>query len=117
MALIFYLSSQTIDELQERGLRIALQDKLQHLIAYALLALLLAQALAGRWLRFPTTGQAIVAVLIASLYGASDEFHQSFVPTRHPEFGDWIADTAGALLALLGWALLRRINTRSEQKS
>ena len=29
-------------------------------------------------------------------YGATDEWHQSFVPGRSTELADWIADTAGA---------------------
>ena len=37
----------------------------------------------------------ILAMVWASLYGASDEFHQSFVPGRHVEIADWLADTLG----------------------
>jgi VanZ family protein len=39
----------------------------------------------------------VVAVAIASLYGISDEFHQSFVG-RDATVQDWLADNAGALL-------------------
>ena len=38
-----------------------------------------------------------VAVLIASLYGVSDEFHQSFVG-RDATVKDWSADTVGAMI-------------------
>ena len=51
------------------------------------------------------------AVAIASLYGFSDEFHQSFTPGRGVEFGDWVADTLGALMAVTiyaRWHGLRR---------
>lgn len=37
-------------------------------------------------------------VVFSSLYGLSDEIHQAFVPGRSPEWGDWLADTAGALI-------------------
>ncbi|MFI5144557.1 MAG: VanZ family protein, partial [Ignavibacteria bacterium] len=36
-----------------------------------------------------------------SLYGASDEFHQYFIPGRDCEFFDWVGDTVGAILAVL----------------
>ena len=45
--------------------------------------------------------QVWLATSIASLYGISDEFHQSFVPGRTPDVVDWLADTSGALLAVL----------------
>jgi len=35
-----------------------------------------------------------------SLFGASDEFHQSFVPGRGVEWMDWLADTFGGLAGL-----------------
>ena len=36
------------------------------------------------------------AILIASAYGAVDEFHQRFVPHRTCDIADWVADTLGA---------------------
>ncbi|MCL2632499.1 MAG: VanZ family protein, partial [Coriobacteriia bacterium] len=39
-----------------------------------------------------------IAIIIASLYGVSDEVHQYFVPTRHADPVDWMFDTIGALL-------------------
>jgi VanZ family protein len=48
------------------------------------------------------------SVLIASLYGASDELHQYFVPGRSAEVADWVADTLGALVAVLFAAWLFR---------
>lgn len=41
---------------------------------------------------------ALVAVAIASLYGATDEFHQLFVPGRLCDPADWLTDTCGAAL-------------------
>jgi VanZ family protein len=40
-----------------------------------------------------------VAVLLTVLYGASDEFHQSFVPSRQMDVMDLVADGAGAAAA------------------
>jgi len=35
---------------------------------------------------------------IGLLYGATDEWHQAFVPRRVPDLGDWLADAAGVFL-------------------
>lgn len=40
----------------------------------------------------------IAAIIAASLYGASDELHQYFVPGRACDPIDWLVDTAGATL-------------------
>ena len=42
----------------------------------------------------------IVSLSFCSLYGASDEWHQSFVPGRDADILDWLADTLGASIAL-----------------
>ena len=53
-----------------------------------------------------TPARVAAAVLIATLFGVSDEFHQSFVG-RDPTVQDWLADTVGAVmmaaLILLFW--------------
>lgn len=53
-----------------------------------------------------------VSVLLTSLYGGFDEWHQSFVPGRTPDLLDWLADTTGALLAgglyLYAWKLRQK---------
>ncbi len=41
---------------------------------------------------------ALAAIALASLYGASDEFHQLFVPGRMCDPADWLTDTCGAAL-------------------
>ena len=47
--------------------------------------------------------------LLTVIYGASDEIHQSFVPSRDCSVGDFAADVAGGSLGLMGVALLNRI--------
>jgi VanZ family protein len=48
-----------------------------------------------------------LAILLAIIYAVSDEFHQSFVPGRHPSWVDVLGfDGVGAALALglvYGW--------------
>ncbi len=39
---------------------------------------------------------ALISIAMATAYGASDEFHQSFLAFRSSDICDWLADTAGA---------------------
>jgi VanZ family protein len=78
-------------------------DKIAHFSVYGLLATLLVRLGHGpRAIAF--------ALLLTSLYGASDEWHQSYVPGRSSEVADWCADTLGGALAIAlyaGWPWYR----------
>ena len=75
--------------------------KLAHLTEYAILAALLWRALRGgtRW-------QAKMSILVfftwiaCAIFAASDEFHQSFVPSRTSSPIDVMIDVTGALIGL-----------------
>jgi VanZ family protein len=43
----------------------------------------------------------VMTIIICSLYGVTDEFHQYFIPNRDCEFWDWLADFAGIIIMLL----------------
>lgn len=106
-ALIFYLSS--IPQLPSPPGPFS--DKHFHFASYAVLATLLVRALSSARLRNINTRVAIGAMLLATLYGATDEFHQLFVPGRTAAFDDLAADALGAIAAaglLLAWAIIRR---------
>ncbi len=47
-----------------------------------------------------TFRHAIGAFLIAATYAMTDEFHQTFVPSRQGQFTDVLFDSSGALLGL-----------------
>jgi VanZ family protein len=87
--LIFYFSHQPSLPIP---MRFPHQDKLMHFSAYFLLGALAANAFGG----LPVKRRFWWALVFASAYGISDEFHQSFVPGRSVDFFDWAADTAGA---------------------
>jgi VanZ family protein len=75
-----------------------------HSIGYAILAVLLLRALAGGRFSGVTWRRAGVAIILATAYGASDEFHQSFVPGRYADPLDILADFTGAVLGVAaGW--------------
>lgn len=92
MAVIFVASSSSdIDLLPGR-----FTDKLAHMGVYALLGALVTRAAAGGRLSATNLRHVAVAVLVSTLYGTSDEWHQSFVPGRTPDGMDILADAIGA---------------------
>ena len=84
-----------------------------HLTEYAIFSALLFFAIR---LDRPPLQAAILAVLIASVYGVTDEFHQSFVPLRTPDPLDWLTDTAGAAIAvgLILFGIGYRVRTKRQ---
>lgn len=57
-----------------------------------------------------------LAWLLAVLYSATDEFHQSFVPGRHAAVTDvLIFDNLGAIIALTSHYLLRRKHEKENE--
>jgi VanZ family protein len=99
MILIFLLSSRPSVPLPS----VTHLDKLAHFGAYAILGSFLAWGQRRTGVLSPVW---MVAIGIA--YGASDEFHQSFVPGRSAELGDWIADSLGVIVGVAGFHLWRR---------
>ncbi len=75
-------------------------DKVAHASVFAFLAVALDLALKFNRPDLPMYRRHLLAFLAASLYGATDEWHQLFVPGRACEFGDWVADTLGGGLGL-----------------
>lgn len=79
-------------------------DKIAHFFVYGLLGTLIARVPAvASWRGLG----AYWAIVICSLYGISDEFHQSFTPGRSVEFADWAMDTGGAALAVFVYTYWR----------
>lgn len=81
------------------------QDKLFHVIVYAVLGMLFIGALPHKPAA-PPCRTVMIAGLLATLYGCSDEFHQSFIPGRSAEITDILADGVGAFLGASITALL-----------
>ena len=103
MAVIFLLSAQP-DLNSGLGLADTIGRKLVHFAEYALLAFLWARALRTR---MDARRAALIALLVTSLYAATDEFHQTFVEGRAGKPLDWAIDTAGAATVTL--QLRRRV--------
>lgn len=83
-------------------------DKLAHLLVFGLLATAIYRATNITWR--PAT-RAIFAITATALFGLADELHQSTTPGRFMEVDDWVADVAGAVIAVYvyrGWPWYRR---------
>lgn len=99
---IFALSSITFPP---REPSVPLEDKIAHFILFGVLAFLLLRAFRGERRMSPLKA-ALWAFVATSLYGAFDEFHQYFTPSRSVDVFDWLSDTAAGAMAFL--ACLRR---------
>ncbi len=82
-----------------------INDKVVHALLYAVLGGALAWGRHAGPFR-PPHG---VLLLAGFIYGALDEWHQSFVPGRTPSVGDWVADVVGVIV---GYAALHLILSR-----
>ena len=81
-----------------------------HVAAYAGLAALTARA-AGKGLSEVSPRAVLVAIVISSLYGISDEYHQLFVPGRSFDVLDMLADAIGSVVgasAVGAWSIIGR---------
>lgn len=112
-ALIFYMSSQSHPE-DQMPFVTHFSDKVMHTVEYAVLGALCYRAIrySGHdwWRRYAIP----VAVLLASLYGVSDEVHQAFVPFRDSSWLDWVADTIGGAV---GAGVMHRVLSLRPLKS
>jgi VanZ family protein len=93
MMVIFLFSSRSSNELPNYGSWDYFVKKSAHALGYGLLALSYLYALPKR--------NYFLAWLLALIYSATDEFHQSFVPGRNPSLVDVLVfDNIGAMVAL-----------------
>jgi VanZ family protein len=91
-------------------------DKTGHFAAYALLGALVLRAMARARMAEISWRRASVAWLVAAAYGATDEWHQSFVPGRFAAMDDWLADAAGSAAAVFLLVLVAAARTRRDHK-
>ena len=76
----------------------AFSDKLMHLVGYALLGALAVRAFKREFRHTPKVRVITYAIVFSTLYGASDEIHQSFVAERTADIMDVAADCLGSSL-------------------
>ncbi len=88
--------------------------KLGHFTEYAILAAFLWRGLRGTFPAVSSKLLAATAFLTAAGFAASDEFHQSFVPSRTASPRDVMIDCLGALLAVACCVILARSRSRPD---
>ena len=90
-------------------------DKLLHFVAYAVMGALFYRAYQTLPVKNNIQLLMLLSMISASLYGISDEIHQSFVPFRDAQLSDAIADTLGAVcgVCLYHWW---RYSERTEKR-
>jgi VanZ family protein len=93
MAAVFYVSS-----LPRLGRAGRVPDWISHPVEYGIGAVLVCRALTAPG-HAPRTTSAAIAVLLATLYGVTDEYHQSLVPGRDADPADVGKDFLGAAAA------------------
>jgi VanZ family protein len=95
---VFYASSLTGSEVSPY-VPTFLLHKLAHFIAYSSGAVILVLSL-----RFSTRWSwkkiVVVSVVAVSVYGATDEWHQTFTPGRGPALRDWLIDTGSGIVGV-----------------
>lgn len=99
MLLIFILSSQSHLPGPAGAAPNFLAHKIMHLVVYAVLYALLYRAINMQ--KKKTIRDWILPLILTTIYAATDEFHQSYVPGRTPAFHDIGYDILGASIALL----------------
>ena len=103
---IFYLSSQPGADIPPLFFG---QDKLLHALVFGILGFFTLGAMktaADGYRPF----QPWLAVILVTVYGVLDEFHQHFVPGRSPDINDVMADAVGGMLGV--WLSYRFLKAR-----
>ena len=103
------MSQAEVDEIHH------LIRKCGHLTEYAILALLLWRA-TGQATNLLAWPRARKTLLLVCLYAATDEFHQSFVPTRTSLVSDVFIDTTGGVIGLIVLWFFTHCRDRRRQK-
>jgi VanZ family protein len=111
-ALIFIVSSMS--RLAPPDIGITFFDKIIHCGEYGLFFLLAMRAVSGAPVDVSRRSAYIWAIALTVIYGALDEYHQSFVPGRDADVYDLVADTCGALLAATGFYIIHRRKKRRD---
>ncbi len=87
--------------------------KCMHCIEFFILAIFLMNAL--RYSKISTKGTCLLAIILGFLYACTDEIHQLFVVGRTAKFKDILIDTAGVIIGVIVYVLLRRLYLKREK--
>lgn len=98
MGLIFHFSSGRVFVASPVYWQDFTVKKVGHVLLFGFLAILVYRGLRGEGV--PRKKAAIWAILFATFYGGTDEFHQMFTQGREARVRDVFIDGAGAIIAV-----------------
>lgn len=105
-AVIIFAGSSIPDLSAPKVMNLSLSDKLAHLTEYFIFGFAMAFGLHRSG---STRIILLLTILFGILYGASDEFHQSFVHGRSSDPFDLMADTIGSTVGAAVYLQLKKI--------
>lgn len=95
--ILFVATSLPLSSIPEIGVT----DKLQHLTAYTLLAVLVNLTfLSQKKFRTPSARAFLFTLITIAIYGIFDELHQILIPGRSCDVLDITADIAGGIIGI-----------------
>ena len=115
MCLIFYLSSLSGHEVSQ-PFPLKPIPLIGHIVLFSGLATLLLLAIRG-WKFEINLRWVIMVAVFSSLFGVSDEYHQSFVTGRHASIADVLIDSICSIVtatSMWGVVVLLRLTNRKE---
>jgi VanZ family protein len=110
-ALVFYLSSKPL----KAGLPIPSFDKWAHVFEFTLLGLLLSFGF-FKTFKMSLRIKVLLTLAIGILLGILDEIHQYFVPGRHSDILDALADVVGIGLGILVYCYFDQKKKKASQE-
>ena len=102
---IFLFSSLPTKQTTEVYVLDFIVKKTAHVVEYGLFTTLFYRAFINSGIK--KRSAIVLSVILAVLYGISDEFHQSFTPGREPRLRDVGFDTIGSVLAI--WLITKKL--------
>jgi len=116
MGLIFVMSSMPGQYVvPEKSLGFSVPQGIKHAAEYFVLSVLLVRALAQR--RTNITTPFLLAVILSTIYGITDEIHQAFVPTRYFSFYDLAFNFFGSVSIFPVCLMVSRLKPKEEKSS
>ena len=88
---------------------IHLSDKIEHFIAYFVLGITFCIWIPSKkWFAKPVV-YGVIVIVLCTLFGISDEYHQKFVPGRSCDLYDLAVDSAASAIAVFVYFLVIKI--------
>jgi len=88
---------------------IHLSDKIEHFIAYFVLGITFCIWIPSKkWFAKPVV-YGVIVIVLCTLFGISDEYHQKFVPGRSCDLYDLAVDSTASVIAVFAYFLVIKI--------